>query len=288
MKVFIFMGLLIFIIAWIIWVSWKTPRRKERSSMNENEVVDKERQSIAKHEKDMKEESAREQANRMEQARVESDRRASEQRAKEEQERQERLRKESEKKKADQNKKYSIAGHGNDLGTDIVRIAETSVKMLYDDTKFIINQTKELLQKRAESKQLTEGECNKIISTYENLKNQVGQLEKVNKNLDTLKDKKVMEKYETSKADLEKKIGETLGIQKDKPKFLQNKNVPENTFREKVQKGLSELGEKAKIATERLKEIRTEKQSTQREHKPASTSRTASQSKTVAPKTRTR
>ncbi len=91
MEVFIFMGLLIFIIAWIIWVSWKTPRRKERSSMNENEVVDKERQSIAKHENDMKEESAREQANRMEQSRIESDRRASEQRAKEEQDRQERL-----------------------------------------------------------------------------------------------------------------------------------------------------------------------------------------------------
>jgi len=200
------------------------------------------------------------------------------------------LRKESEQKKAEQNKKHTIAGHGNDMVTQTVRIAETTVKSLYDDTKNIIRMSKELLQKRAENKQLTENECNKIVSTYETLKNQVGQLDKVNKNLETLKDKKVMEKYETSKADLETKIGETLGIQKDKPKFLQSKKVPETTFKEKVQKGLAEMGEKAKIATERVKEIRAEKQSNHRDNKPASTSRTAtaSRTKTIGSKTRTK
>lgn len=285
MEVFIIIGSLIFIIAYLIWLSWKNERKGYHMEQN---IAEKERQSIAKHQEELKEQGIKEQASLTEQNRVETERRATEQRATEERERQDKLRKESEKKKEEQRKKYSVAGHGNDIITQSVRIVETSVHMLVDDTKTIIKMSKELLQKRAESKQLTEGECNKIVSTYENLKNQVGQLEKINNNLDTLKDKKVMEKYQTSKVDLEKKIGETLDIQKDKPKFLQNKKVPENTFKEKIQKGLSELGEKAKIATERLKEIRAEKQSTHRENKPASTSRTTSQAKTQAPKSRTR
>lgn len=256
--------------------------------MSENDVAEKERKSIAKHQEELKEQGAREQASMTERNRIETERRATEQRAKEERERQEKLRKESERKKAEQRKKYSIAGHGNDIVTQSVRIAETSVHMLVDDTKNIIRMSKELLQKRAEEKKLTEGECNKIVQTYENLKNNVAQLDKVNKNLETLKDKKVMEKYQTSKDTLEKKICETLDIQKDKPKFLQSKKAVETSFREKVQKGLTDLGAKAEIAKARLTEIKAEKntQSYYRDNKPASTSRTAS--RTVKPQTQTR
>lgn len=274
------------LIALIIWLSWKAIYRKERHRMKENEVAEKERESISKHEKAMKEENAKEQENRMEQERIESERRATEERAKEERDRQERLRKEKERKRAEQKKKTSIAGRGNDIVTDSMRIVETSAKMLYDDTKYIIKMSKELFQKRAEEKKLTEGECNKIVQTYENLKNNVVQLEKVNKNLETLKEKKVIEKYETSKQALEKKICETLDIKKDKPKLLHSKKAVETSFREKIQKGLADLGEKVSIAKDRLGEIRNEKKSqfNYSEDKPETTCR----AKTVAPKTRTR
>lgn len=254
--------------------------------MKKNDVAEKERESIVRHEKFLKEERDKEQTYRMEQERIENENRATEQRTKEEKERQERLRKEKERKRAEKKKKTSIAGRGNDIVTDSIRIVENSTKMLYDDTRYIIKMSKELLQKRAEEKKLTEGECNKMIQTYENLKNNVVQLEKVNKNLETLKEKKVIEKYETSKQALEKKICETLDIKKDKPKLLHSKKAVETSFREKVQKGLADLGEKVSIAKDRLGEIRNEKKSQFNyfENKPETTCR----AKTVAPKTRTR
>lgn len=252
----------------------------------EQSIADKERQSIAKHQEEIKEQGAREQQRLAEQNRIETERRATEQRAKEERERQEKLRKESEKKKAEQRKKYSIAGHGNDIVTQTVRIAETSVHMLADDTKNIIRMSKELLQKRAEKKELSESECNKVIKTYETVKNNVEQLDKVNKNLDTLKDKKVIEKYETTKKSLEKKVCDTLEITKDKPKFLQSKKAVETSFREKIGNGLADLKAKADICKGRLAEINKEKktQTSHREEKPAS--RTAS--RTIKPQTQTR
>ena len=252
----------------------------------EQTTADKERQSIAKHQEDMKEQGAREQQSLAEQNRIETERRATEQRNKEERERQEKLRKESEKKKAEQRKKNSIAGHGNDIVTQTVRIAETSVHMLADDTKNIIRMSKELLQKRAEKKELSESECNKVIKTYEMVKNNVEQLDKVNKNLDTLKDKKVIEKYETTKKSLEKKVCDTLEITKDKPKFLQSKKAVETSFREKIGKGLADLKAKADICKGRLSQINAEKkeQTSHREKEPAS--RTAS--RTVKPQTQTR
>lgn len=258
--------------------------------MKENDVVKMERESIAKHQKAVKEENDKEQAKRMEKERIESERKATEQRAKEERERQERLRKEREKKKAEQKKKTSIAGRGNDIGTQTIRLVETGVKSLYGDVQNIIRMSKELLEKRAEQKQLTEGECKKILQTYENLKNNVEQLDKVNKNLDMLKDKKVVEKYKTSKVTLEKKICETLDIKKDKPKLLHSKKAVEISFREKIGKGIADLKSKADIAKGRLSEIKAEKkeQSINRDNKPASTSRTASHSKTIAPQTKAR
>lgn len=269
--------LVIILITLIIWVMWQDLRNnhgKEIYEMNESE-----RENNAKHEMQMKEESAREQANLTEQARIENERRATEQRAKEEQERQERLRKETERRRAEQNKKHSIVGPGNDIVTQSARITEQSVKMLYDDTKSIIKSTKEMLQKRAEEKKMTEGECNKIIESYANLKNNVEQLDKLNKSMETLKDKRVMEKYQASKESLEKKICDTLEITKDKPKLFQRKQTIEKSFRERVEKGLADLGAKAEIAKARLSEIRSEKRTGSSRNRSASTGRTANRKK---------
>lgn len=275
-----------------IWATWKVIYRKERYHMKENEISVREREIIAKHEKAMKEEYAKEQVNRMEQERIANERRATEQREKEEKERQERLRKEKEKKKAEQNKKFSVAGQGNDIVTNCIGIVEDGVKMLYSDTKYIIRMSIELLQKRAEKNQLTEKECNKIVQTYENLKYNVEQLDKVNKNLKTQKDKKVVEKYENSRQSLEKKVCETLDIKKDKPKLLRGKKAVETSFQEKVYKGLSELKMKADIAKSRLSELKVEKEvlSTHRDNKSISIRRTTNNigTRTVAKKTRTR
>lgn len=96
------------------------------------------------------------------------------------------------------------------------------------------------------------------VQKYEDLKKNVEQLDKVNKNLETMKDKKVMEKYETSKQALEKKICDTLGIKKDKPKFLQSKKAVESSFRQKVEKGLVELGAKVEVSKAEITKIKAE------------------------------
>jgi DNA repair exonuclease SbcCD ATPase subunit len=268
-------------------------RKKERERrirhMKEFEIsedIQKERDSIKYHEKEM--EKGR---NRLENIRLTEERRLSEELKAKEEKLQERLRKESENRR----KKQKIAGHGNDIGTQTISIIEQSTKMLISDTKDIIKMAKELLQKRAEEKQLTEQECNKIVQAYETLKNQVEKLDKVNKNLENLKDKKVIEKYEVSKKELESKISNTLDIQKEKPKFLQSKaktQEQEKTFSEKIQKGLADLREKANIARVRLQQLKSEKKVvvTKTTYKDARGNevRTNTKAKTQAPKTRTR
>lgn len=251
-----------------------------------SENIQKERDSIKYHEKEL--EKGR---NRLENIRLTEERRLSEELKAKEEKLQERLRKESENRR----KKQKIAGHGNDIGTQTISIIEQSTKMLISDTKDIIKMAKELLQKRAEEKQLTEQECNKIVQAYETLKNQVEKLDKVNKNLENLKDKKVIEKYEISKKELESKISNTLDIQKEKPKFLQSKaktQEQEKTFSEKIQKGLADLREKADIARDRLQQLKSEKKVvvTKTTYKDARENevRINTKAKIQAPKTRTR
>lgn len=112
-------------------------------------IADKERQNQAKRQEEMNEQQAREQVSQTEQSRIEAEHGAADQRAREERERQEKLRKEIEKKKAEQREKYSIAGHGNDIVTQSIRIAETSVHIMADSVKDIVRMSKELMQKRA-------------------------------------------------------------------------------------------------------------------------------------------
>ncbi len=251
-------------------------------------IADKERQNQAKRQEEMNEQQAREQVSQTEQSRIEAEHGAADQRAREERERQEKLRKEIEKKKAEQREKYSIAGHGNDIVTQSIRIAETSVHIMADSVKDIVRMSKELMQKRAESKELTEGECKQTIKTYETLRNNVEQLNKVNKNLDSIKDKRIVEKYETTKQSLEKKVCETLEITKEKPKLMQNKKQIETSFREKVEKGLSDLKAKADICKVRLSEINAEKRSSVSVKEKNSYSEKKTVSRTIKPQTRTR
>ena len=128
----------------------------------------------------------------------------------------------------------------------------------------------------------------KQVQDYENAKKNVEQLEKINKSLENLKDKKVIEKYQTTKKSLEKKICGTLGIKKDKPKLWQSKKVVEQSFRNKVQKGLADMGTKADVAKKKIAETKCEKntQTSQRENKPVG--RTTNRAKAIVPQTRTR
>nr|WP_308742135.1 hypothetical protein [uncultured Anaerocolumna sp.] len=186
-----------------------------------SEDIQKERDSIKYHEKEM--EKGR---NRLENIRLTEERRLSEELKAKEEKLQERLRKESENRR----KKQKIAGHGNDIGTQTISM-----------------------------------------------------------------DKKVIEKYEVSKKELESKISNTLDIQKEKPKFLQSKaktQEQEKTFSEKIQKGLADLREKANIARVRLQQLKSEKKVvvTKTTYKDARGNevRTNTKAKTQAPKTRTR
>ena len=128
----------------------------------------------------------------------------------------------------------------------------------------------------------------KTIQQYEDLKKNVEQLDKVNKSLESLRDKKIKEKYETSKQSLEKKICNTLAIKKDKPQLLQSKKTVEQSFRDKIQKGLADFGAKADVAKKNIAEIKSEKikQSSQRENKLVR--RTTNSEKTIEPQKRAR
>lgn len=126
------------------------------------------------------------------------------------------------------------------------------------------------------------------IQKYEDLKKNVEQLNKINKKLETMKDKRVKEKYETSKQSLENKICYTLQIKKDKPKLWQSKKAVEQSFRNKVQKGLADMGAKAEVAKIKIAEIKAGKniQTSQQKNNPVR--RTTNRAKTIASQTRAR
>lgn len=112
---------------------------------------------------------------------------------------------------------------------------------------------------------MTEKQCNEIINKYENAKTKVDQLDKVNKGLEGAKDKKLIEKYNVNKNDLEKDLQKELGITKDKPRFLQTKaktQEQEKAFRGKIETKLNELKEKYIVARDQLQIIKQAKKIT--------------------------
>lgn len=131
---------------------------------DENAAVCKEQQSIKLQQEKAIKEAERANLGKVEKERLvdsqrNEKRRLADERRVGEAKLQERLRMESERRKKEQRKKYSIAVQGNYIVTQSVRIAEQSVQMLCDDTKTIISMSRELLQKRAEEKKLTEHSC---------------------------------------------------------------------------------------------------------------------------------
>lgn len=268
---------------------------------NENNVAEKEQQSIDKHNAELKEQTARQEERQREQERAETDRRnaerlqrESEQRRKEERERTEHLkqveehRKQREKELAnrqvgggDNKELESHLAKGRQLDIQANKEGrgakqEQSYKSLEErqiniDYRYAMEHLKEYLD---------------TVQKYENLQKNVEQLDKVNKSLESTKDKKAVEKYQTTKESLEKKICDTLEIKKDKPKFLQSKKAVESSFKDKVKKGLADLGAKAEVAKAEITKIKAveKAQTTHGEYKPAN--RTAS--RTVKPQTRAR
>lgn len=97
-----------------------------------------------------------------------------------------------------------------------------------------------------------------VLQNYEKTKQNIEQLDRVNKSIKKTKDKEVIKKYQTTKTSLEKRICDTLAIEKDKPKFWQNEKMLEESFRNRVQKAVNELGEKAKIAKEKIEKVKAE------------------------------
>lgn len=293
--------LIIVLIALIIWLSWGEYHRKEHCRMeNDIDIAEKERQSIDKHNEELREQRNREEERRKEQERIETDRRTAERLRKEEERRKEQRENKEHLKQVEEHQRQrerelanrQVGGGNKELENHLAKGRQLDIQA---------NQEGRGAKQAKPYKTLEERQIDidyrytmdnlkhylETVQKYEDLRKNVEQLDKVNKSLETVKDKKVKEKYETSKQSIEKKICDTLDIKKDKPKFLQSKKAVETSFRGKVQKGLADLGAKAEVAKTKIAEIKAEKntQSSHRENEPG---RTASRAKTIAPQTRTR
>jgi hypothetical protein len=138
-------------------------------------------------------------ANQLEQNRLAEERRIADQKT------QERLNKES-KKRREKQKAEKVAGKGNDIGTKTIGIIEDSVKTVTGGIKGI----KEQATKLAEQKQ-AKSELQEVYAKHDSLKSKLQMLDKLDKSISDCKDKKMLEKYNLSKSNIENSLKQEFG-----------------------------------------------------------------------------
>lgn len=118
---------------------------------------------------------------------------------------QERLRKESDKRREKQ-KAEKIAGRGNDMGTKTIGIVEDSFKTIKEGVKDIKEQASKLAEQKQAKKEYTEAS-----NKYESLNSKVQMLNKLDKSISECKDKKLLERYNDTRNNLESSLKQEYG-----------------------------------------------------------------------------
>lgn len=219
-----------------------------------------ERQSIDRYNAELREQNTRYEEQIREHERLETERRNAERLRKEDERRKEQRKQKEQQQIEEQRKQREREFLDNAVGggTDDKKLEDYLVKLRQLEIKANREGTGARKEQPYKPPEKDKASYLKTIQTYENLKKNVEQLDKVNKNLETIKDTRARAKYETSKQSLENKICETLDIKKDKPKFLQSKKEVETSFREKVQRGIDNLEKRVEVAKTKIAEMKKE------------------------------